>query len=203
MKKLYVVILIISLLSVISFTIFTSADKTLLNKEDAIKVGEEKYLEFLWMIDGAFNDERYEYSFVVNDKSLNDNKKIFTCNYPKNNKRTCFANNFENAFHNLFVNKISYEDVYSDKVSFSWYAKKDNEFEFTNMNTCNAYRMGKVHNLQVISIDKRKLFFRVTFKDDRNNRVFDKMFVLSYEDNDWKISKAYYHDPCYMDYNIE
>ena len=203
MKKLYVGILIIMLLSALSFTILTSADKSLLSKDEALIVGEEKYLTFLWMVDGAFNDKRYEYSFMVNGKELGDDKKIFTCDYPKNNKKTCLSKNFESSFHKVFASNVTYDDVYSDKVSFSWYEKKDNEYKFTNMNSCNAYRMGKEHNLNVISIAKRKLFFRVTFKDDRNNRVFDKMFILNYEDNDWKVSKAYYHDPCYMDYNIE
>lgn len=203
MKKQYILILITLLILVISFTIFIDADKALLNRNDAIKIGEEKYLEFLWMVDGAFNDSRFEYSFLVNDRKLEDDKKIFTCNYSKNNMKTCIAKNFESSFHDLFASNITFDNVYSDKVSFSWYEKKNNEYKFTNMNTCNVYRMGKEHKLQLISIGKNELSFRITFTNERNNRVFEKLFILNYEDDKWKVSKAYYHDPCYMDYNIE
>ena len=57
MKKIFIPSIILILLGIIMFVIFTKADNIILSKEEALKIGEEKYLKFLWMVDGVFNTD--------------------------------------------------------------------------------------------------------------------------------------------------
>ena len=186
------VLTIVMIICLVYFMIIPSIEKN-----NALIVGEEKYLEFLWMIDGAFNDSRYSESFTVNGKKLDDEKKIFQCDYDKN-MSTCKGENFEEAFNNLFDNGIMIDSVYGDKISFEWYVKKDDGYYFTNINTCNVSRMDLNQKLEAVEINDNELKFRVTLDD-----INVKSFELVKRDNIWKVSKAYYHDLCHMDYSIE
>ncbi len=194
-KSLWIVICLILLICVL-FVKYIPYVK----ENNVLKIGEEKYLEFLWIVDGAFNDDRYNETFKVNGNSL-DNDKLFKCIYSKNSN-TCKGENFEEAFSNLFKMGFSYDDVYGDKVSFEWYEKIDDYYYFTNINSCNSGRMSIEHNLVIKKIESNRLTYQVTFNDDKSKRIYDKLFVLEKEKDKWKVSKAYYHDPCYMDYNI-
>ena len=198
------------LLVVILFLAFHKSDEQKLVelREDALSIGEKKYLAFLWMIDGAFNDERYKDSIFVNDKTISDEEKVFTCKYE--DKDTCVGSNFENAFRKVFSNTLSYKDVYGDGLAFNWYEKLDNKYYFSNSNsgTCNISRMSNKQKLEVVEATKYKITYKITYTETidkgiyKGSHEYTKDFVLVYEDDDWKVSKAYYHDPCYVDYNI-
>lgn len=200
MKKLWIFLGIIIVLSIISFFIFTDAKGLMMSNNEALRIGEEKYLEFLWMVDGAFNDSRYKESFIINGKETNYNKD-FTCTYSKGNNKTCFSDNFEESFKNLFVSSIKYDDVYSDGVSFAWYEKTSNGYKFTNMNTCNVKRMSKEQKVKVIGVKNDELSFEIEYEKNESY-ILHKLFVLKFEDGKWKVSNAYYHDLCHMDYEI-
>ncbi len=205
MKKLIVIILIVVILFLfrkISFSYPNLTDK------EALRIGEEKYMAFLWMVDGAFNDERYEYSYTINDKEISYNGS-FSCEYLKN-KETCIGKNFEDNFKNLFASNITYDQVYGDLLTFSWYQKKDDSYYFTNMRNCNVERMNKKHYINLFQREENKLIYHTSFTDeisfvssDIHTKKYEREFVLVLEDNEWKISKAFYHDLCVMNYNIE
>ena len=57
---------------------------------------------------------------------------------------------------------------------------------------------GEVDNKK---IGKYKITYTVSFKN--GNREYLKPFILIYENGVWKISSAYYHDICELDYYIE
>ena len=67
--------------------------------------------------------------------------------------------------------------------------------------------MGRLHHLKIESIERNKIVYQVSFEDESIGKVigrtYEKTFVLVNENRTWKISKAYYHDSCHMDYNIE
>lgn len=179
-----------------------------LNEKDALSLGENKYLEFLWMIDGAFNYERYnQEEFMVNDKVL-ENKPNFSCTYDET-KKTCKATHFEENFHKIFANNIKMNNVYGDGVAIKWYLKDNNGYQFINSNNCQTVRMNNKHTLKVNSIAKDKIVYQVSFDDEvksgtyQGKHHYDKEFVLVYQDRTWKVSEAYYHDPCYAEYLIK
>lgn len=202
MKKILLFILCIIVLATFSYVIFVNAGKELLTNDEALALGEEKYLEFLWMVDGAFNDSRFDKSFIVNNKNYNK-EYDFSCTYSKKNKNSCVSKNFTSAFDNIFVSSIKYDDVYSDGISFSWYKKEKDNFIFTNINTCNVKRMSVNHFLSVKKIEKNRITYEVSFFD-KEDGLYEthKAFILEYDSDKWKIAKAYYHDLCYMDYYI-
>jgi hypothetical protein len=185
MKKQGLLIIVLMFLSVIMFLLFTKAA----NNDDLLKLCEEKYLNFLWMVDGAFNKAE----FVVNNKKLNSKDKVFTCKYQNNE---CIGNNFESEFKKLFARNITYEKVYSDGISYSWINYKNGKYYFNNINTCNVNRMSLNQKLDVTKIEDKKIVYEITI----DNRKRD--FVLIYEEDDWKINTAFYHDLCGMKYFI-
>lgn len=204
MKKTLLFIGILIFLSCISYIIFVEAIP-FLDYDEALLVGEEKYLEFLWLVDGAFDTK--EQPYIVNGKELKEENKTFKCIY-KNNKKSCIAKNFKETFDNLFSHTISYEKVYSDGVSFSRMNKKEDDYIFTVINTCNISEMPKIQTLEVINIERGKVEYRISFEENMKSgnksltRNYNKKFVLVYENKLWKISKAYYHDYCDLDYYI-
>lgn len=184
-------------------------DNRNINKEiDELSIGEQKYLEFLWMVDGAFNYERYnKEEFFVNDKKL-ERKPSFLCNYDKDMK-TCEGVNFEDNFHKLFASNVKLDIVYGDGVSIRWYEKLEDKYLFTNTNGCDAGRMNTKQKITVENTANNKITYKVIYDEELKSGIykgqhhFDKKFVLVYENDDWKVSEAYYHNPCYMDYDIK
>ena len=203
MKREGILILVVMYLSILFFMIFTKAGNSNLSYDEALKIGEEKYLKFLWMVDGAFNEERIGGEFIVNGKTLNKDKKIFTCKYSKKDNKTCVGNNFQEEFNNLFASNIKYDHVYSDKMTFYWYKYKDGKYYFTNPNNCNIKRMSLEQKITVQEILDNKVIYNIVYENDDYNRMNDLDFVLVNEENDWKISEAYYYDLCEMYYHIE
>lgn len=203
MKKERILILVVICLSIIFFVVFTKAGNSNLSYDEALKIGEEKYLKFLWMVDGAFNEKRIDGEFKVNGKTLDKDKKIFTCNYLKKEKNTCVGNNFQEEFNNLFASNIKYDSVYSDKMTFTWYKYKDGKYYFTNPNNCNIKRMSIEQKITVHEILDNKITYSVAYENDDYNRINYYYFTLINEENDWKISEAHYYDLCEMDYHIE
>ena len=210
-KKVIIIIIIVIAILILCILVFSKKeDKTgiIFEQDDALSLGEKKYLSFLWMVDGAFNNQRYNEEFVVNGKKIKDVNKKFTCTYEEDSKM-CIGNNFEGEFKNLFASKINYNKVYGDGQSFYWYQKIDDTYQFTNMNTCNIGRMSVDQKIEVKEEEKDKISYIVTFNDSissgiyKGDRSYTRNFVLIKEDGDWKVSEAYYHDPCYMDYYIE
>ena len=177
------------------------------DNKDAISIGEMRYLEFLWMVDGAFNYERYDNKdFTINGKKL-EKKPDFRCIYDKNMK-TCQATNFENSFNKVFASNIDMNKVYGDGAVIKWYEKNDNGYTFSNINNCDAMRMNLNQQLKVVETTKTKNTYQVTYDEEltsgpyKGKYHYEKEFVLVKENGDWKVSKAYFHDPCYMEYNI-
>ena len=197
-QKLLTIVAII-LMIVIGIYVYDIISNPLLSKEEAKKIGEERYLAFLWMVDGAFNYERYNQIFQVNGKS--EVNSTFICEYQDNSQ--CIGKNFVSSFDDVFSNSIHYDKVYGDGISFNWYEEKDNVFTFNNSINCYTKRMGTNHTLEPLIIRRDKITYRVTFQDEDNERIFEKNFILKHENHEWKVISAYYHDPCYMDYNIE
>ena len=173
-----------------------------------LTTGINKYLEFLWMVDGAFNKSRFNnQDFEVNGQKLSGNPS-FTCLY-QDNKNSCISTNFEENFHKLFANNIKMDLVYGDGVALRWYKKTDDGYIFTNSNNCNIGRMNTKQSLILKEKNTNELKFRVYYEEKiadgifKGDHVFDEEFVLVKQDNQWKVSKAYYHDPCYMEYIIK
>ena len=176
------------------------------NKE--LSIGIEKYLEFLWMVDGAFNYQRYDKKeFVVNGKKL-EGKKNFSCDYRDNDNTMCYGNNFEKSFKNLFADNIDINNVYSDGVAIFWYQKINDEYTFTNFNNCETDRMSINQKIVLEEKNDNELKYKVFYSEEnetgpyKGTHDFNKEFVLVKQDNTWKVSKAYYRNPCYMEYYI-
>ena len=180
------------------FTMFTNAN--CLNESEALVIGVEKYLEFLWMVDGAFNDSKYNDEFVVNGKKLDSDNKKFTCTY-KNRKNNCIGNDFENEFKRVFASNITYSKVYGDGVLYTWFKYENGKYIFNYLNNCNTERMDINQIIKVSEITNNKIIYKVGSKEDNFKKT--KAFVLIKENDDWKVSKAYYRDICEMGYNIE
>lgn len=197
-KKILLILLLINL-SIMSFLGFSKALEIELDEEDALVIGEEKYLEFLWMVDGAFNDERLGNSYLVNNKSLSDTQKLFTCIYQNKKKNTCVGKNFPDTFNNLFSKKITYNDVYGDGAFYTWYKYEKGEHLFTILDECNVGRMDLNQKIELEKINHNEIIYRVS---SLSNLDKNKTFILVKEDGMWKISKAYYQDLCEMHYNI-
>lgn len=178
------------------FTMFTSAD--CLSESEALAIGVEKYLEFLWMVDGAFNNSKDNNEFIVNDKKLDNDNKKFTCTY-KNN--SCIGNNFENEFKRIFASNISYNKVYGDGILYTWIKHENGEYRFSNLKNCDTYRMDTNRIMKVTEITSNRLVFKVSGKYDKRDKF--REFALIKENDDWKVTAAYYHDLCDIDYNIE
>ena len=202
MKKTIVLIIILIITSILLFVIFTRADDQKLTESEALEIGEEKYLEFLWMVDGAFNSERFVGEFNVNGKVLSDTNKKFTCTYKNKKDNSCIGNNFPMEFKRIFSSDISYNEVYGDGSFDTWFKYEKGKYIFTNMNNCSTNRMKLNQSISVQNIDKDKLTFNVSSNDVGNENSLIRMFVLIKENDDWKISRVYYHDVCEMDYYI-
>ncbi len=179
-----------------------------INQVDDLAIGETKYLEFLWMIDGAFNNERYNNEdFSVNGKTL-EKKPNFYCTYDEN-KKTCTATNFEENYHKLFASNLKMDSVYGDGVAIKWYDKIDGVYTFTNVNSCDAGRMSTKQKMSVVSSTENRMVYKVTYEENLKSGIYqglheyDKEFVLIKENDTWKVSEAYYHNPCYMEYTIK
>ena len=141
------------------------------------------------------NNKRFNGDFTVNKKKL-DNYS-FICSY-KNKKDSCISNNFEEAFNKLFAKRIRPQDVYGDGITFSWYTKVKDGYEFNNTSNCSTKRMSLNQSISVKKIYENKIEYLVHFEDS----TIDKLFVLEKENGEWKVSQAYYHDLCKLDYNI-
>lgn len=178
----------------------------LLTEEEALDVGVNKYLAFLWIVDGIFNTDD-NFTYVVNGKELTDENKIISCRNDITKDKKCIIDDFETSFKNLFAHNIDYQKVTGDDMSSISVSIKDNQYTFKNISLCNEYHMGRLHHLKIESIERNKIVYQVSFEDESIGKVigrtYEKTFVLVNENRTWKISKAYYHDSCHMDYNIE
>ena len=202
MKKQGILILSILFICILLFILFTKADNNSLSKEKALEIGEDKYLKFLWMVDGAFNDKRMNGEYIVNGKKLDKNNITFTCNYSKNNNETCVGSNFIEEFNNLFKEELKYEDVYGDKLTYTWIKYEKDKYYFTNPKNCSVNRMNLEQKLSVKEITNDKIVYNISYQGSYNH-INNYNFILIKEDNDWKIDEAYYIDLCEMEYHIE
>ena len=193
MRSKIVILLIVFLIIVSIFLL------SFFHHDNPLMIGEEKYLEFLWMVDGAFNNERYQESFKVNGREISKESKSFYCAY-KDNNNTCLGYNFEKSFANLFASNITYDMVYSDEKTFSWYKMIDNNYYFTNLTSCSIDRMSLNQTMKVMDVTNKKMTYVISYHEGINE--YERKFVLIKEDRKWKISEAYYHDLCHMDYYI-
>ena len=184
------------------FVVFTNANKITLTDDEILKIGEEKYLEFLWMVDGAFNSDKLKEDFVVNGKSLPKENRVFTCEYKKKSNE-CIGNNFEKEFNKLFASNIYYEDVYSDGIMYKWHIYEDGKHVFNVIDSCSVNRMGLDHKLSVNNVKDNEITYNVSFKNNNTDKEINKTFVLIFENNEWKVSKAYYYDLCEIKYYIK
>ena len=214
-KIKFIIIILIGIILFVLLFLFLSKnnlkneEKTFtLQEDDSLSIGVGKYLEFLWMVDGAFNDSRYNEKIKVNNEVLNNKNITFVCNY-SSDKEKCKAENFEKSFADLFASNITYNDVYGDGLTFNWYEKRKDGYYFKNMNSCNIERMSTNQTLELVDETKDKLTYKVDYVDNVKGGTYNGVhkitrdFVLIKEKDSWKVSKAYYHDPCYMDYYIE
>ena len=201
LKRIMKVLIILFVLIIISLVVYLLLNPKL-TMEEALKLGEEKYGAFLWMVDGAFNDERYDEIFLINGNEYKHND--FICQY-QDDKSRCKSTNFEESFEKLFLNGIRYNTVYGDGLSYNWYSEHDGIYTFNNNNSCNYGRMGLKQTIEPLLIERNKITYKVSFQDDEKNnlRKVEKVFVLKRENRKWKVAYAYYHDPCFMDYNIK
>ena len=185
MKRQWLLILIVLCMCVTLFTIFTKADNNY-NEKEILSIGEEKYLKFLWIVDGAFNETRMDGEYTVNGKKLNDLDKIFKCNYPKKNKETCVGENFQEEFDKIFSNSIRYDDVYGDKLTYNWFKYENGKYYFTNPNNCRINRMNLGQKISIKEVNDDKIVYNITYESNYNH-VNNSDFVLIKENNNWKI----------------
>jgi len=202
MKKILMLLLSTIFISIVMSVIFIKASDKVLSFDEAMEIGEEKYLQFLWMVDGAFNNNRLKEEFIVNERKMEEEDKIFTCKYKESKSLECVGNNFESEFEKLFSHNIKYEKVYSDEAIYSWISFKDGKYFFNNLNSCSINRMGNEHKLKVVEIMSDKIVYEVSFLNRRNNILNKRDFVLILENGKWKISSAFYYDLCGMWYTI-
>lgn len=198
MKRIFIPLLVIVSLSVVSYV---KPNKALSNSE-ALALGTDKYLKFLWIIDGAFNNERFNEEFLVNNKKIKEEDKIFTCKRQNTKSKECIGHNFETEFEKLFSKNIGYEKVYTDSAIYSWISYKDDKYVFKNLDNCSIDRMGINHNIEVIDIKRDKIIYRVSFENRRSHLINKRKFELVKENNEWKINEAFYYDLCGMRYAI-
>ena len=198
MRRVFIPVVFLICLSIVAFVIFTKANNENITSDISLKIGEEKYLQFLWMVDGAYNSERLKEDFIVNNKSLSNEEKVFTCKYNSFKDKECIGNNFESEFKKLFSKNITYEKVYSDGVLYSWVLIKNGKYVFNNVNTCNINRMGINHTLKLSTFNNHKMVYQVEFLNTLTNQLIKRDFILVLEDNEWKISNAFYYDLCGM-----
>ena len=201
MRNVLLLISILIFTSIIMFIVFTKADYKKLDNSEALKIGEEKYLEFLWMVDGAFNNERMNGEFIVNGKRLEKDSIKFTCVYKNKKDNTCIGNNFEESFQSLFSSNITYNQVYGDDSGNVWFKYDKGKYKFTNTNYCSVNRMNLKQNIKLHKINQNELEYYVSYKDS-NNGLRERTFSLIKENDIWKISKAYYEDLCEIKYRI-
>ena len=202
MKKVFIPIIFLISLAIILFVVFTNAEANRLSNIEALEIGEEKYLEFLWMVDGAFNSEREKGDFNVNNKTLSNDKKVFLCKYEIKKSKECVGYNFKEEFNNLFSNNLNYDDVYSDGLMYSWYRYHNGKYLFKNLDNCSINRMSLNQNIEVKDISSNELVYKVTFKNNQTDNIKEKDFVLVLEDGKWKVKTAFYHDMCGVKYYI-
>ncbi len=107
MKKVIIPVIFVIVLSIV-FLIYKNIS---LNnyRAKALDIGINKYLEFLWIVDGAFNKDNEDY--LVNGISLSNDNKLFKCTYNNKKSNECLGDNFEEAFNNLFASNISNNNV--------------------------------------------------------------------------------------------
>lgn len=199
MKRVFIPILFLIGLSVFSIV---KPNPEVLEYNEALQIGVDKYLKFLWMIDGAFNNERFKEEFTVNGNKMLDKDKVFTCTYKNKKSKECVGNNFESEFKKLFSKSISYERVYSDQTIYSWISIKNGKYVFKNLDNCHVDRMGISHQIEVVSIKSNEIVYDVLFENKQAKQTNKKDFKLILEDGNWKISSAFYYDLCGMHYII-
>lgn len=200
MRKFLVLIISLILLMVVG-VLLLFFNKPLLTYNEALTLGEEKYLTFLWFIDGAFNEKNQYY---VNDKSFTKEQYPFICEYTKV-KNKCYIKDFNTLFKKSFASNITYEKVYNDGISNSFYQLNNQDFVFNSKIICGSNNKIFKHHLIVEKIDNNKIEYLISYDNDEilKNHNYVKEFILVKEKGQWKISKAYYRDRCRMDYNIE
>ncbi len=211
-KMIYIILALIFV--IVLFVYLFTGDKPVistglrsLSDEEALSIGTEKYLDFLWMVDSAFNDSRYEGRIKVNNQEIDETKTLFSCKYDKD-KEWCKGENFEEAFRNVFASDITYNDVYGDGLAVYWYEKRGDGYFFQNSIGCNIKRMSLDQTLELTKKERNQLTFKVSYVDNITAGAFEgehqkiRDFVLIKEDGEWKVSKAYYHDLCFQDYPI-
>ena len=199
MKKIGILVIGLVFFVIILFVIFTKADAVMSN-EEALGLGEEYYLKFLWMVDGAFNSDKEEYT--VNGKIIKEKDKVFSCKI-KNKDNKCTANNFEKEFNKTFASNINYDNVYSDGKIYTRYTYKDGKYIFNNVNNCSIDSMPVNQEIKVKDITRDNLVFKITMKDTNSIKEKYYTFSLILEKDGWRINKAYYRDLCGLDYYIE
>lgn len=201
MRNVLMLISTLIFISILMFIVFTKADYTKLDSVEALEIGEAKYLEFLWMVDGAFNSAKMEGEFTVNGKKLDHDNIKFTCIYKNKKDNTCVGNNFEESFRDLFASRITYNQVYGDDSGNTWYKYEKGKYLFTNINSCNINRMNLNQKIRLHEINKNELVFYVSYEDN-NHQNKERTFILVKENNLWKIDKAHYEDLCEIKYRI-
>ncbi len=173
---------------------------------DEVKIGIAKYQEFLWMIDGAFYNTKNDNAYEINGNK-SDNLS-FKCEYRGTNDK-CYGINFEENYNNVFSEKVSINRVYGDGVSLRWYEKRDGEYIFRPPKNCDVGHMSTKQSLILKEKTSTQLTFIVYYdeivKDGpfAGEHKYEKEFVLIREKGKWKVKKAYYHNPCYVEYNVE
>ena len=189
--KLLIIIGIVLIIAIIIFIVVRNNNERkklyVIDANDELSIGEKRYLEFLWMVDGAFNYQRYNNEdFYINDRKLEKNPD-FTCKYD-DEKKTCVGSKFEENYKKIFASGVKMEGVYGDGLAIRWYEQNADGYKFTNVNTCGVGgRMSTKQKLSVVEANKDKMVYKVTFD----------------EKGEWKVSEAYYHDPCHMEYLIK
>lgn len=199
MRKVFIPAIILLFLTIIMFVVFTKASETPLTKDQAIIIGEEKYLQFLWMVDGAFNNQE---EFIVNNKKIPEENKVFHCKYKNKSSKECVGENFEEEFSKLFSHDIKYDNVYSDDIMYNWHRFENGDHIFSMIDSCNVNRMPINHKLELVNISSNKLEFKVSFINRQTEIVNNRDFILVLEDGIWKINTAFYYDNCENKYYI-
>ncbi len=194
MKKVIVPLLFLIILLLALMFIY----RNVVDKAKALDIGEEKYLEFLWIVDGAFSNSEY----TVNNKTLTNDKKIFKCLDKNNKTNECIGNNFEKEFYKLFSENIKYDNVYSDGLIYKWYRYDNGKYYFKYFDNCDKNHMNPNHQLELVSISNDILKYQVSFLNNQTKRIIKRDFVLVLEDNNWKIKNAFYYDTCDIKYYI-
>lgn len=164
-------------------------EKNILDKKDALILGENKYSNFLFFTTGR--------EILINDYLISSdfNGKV-NCDYYSDDSIDgyyCYYDNLDDVFNKLFYKEIDKKSIFTYNVSGEGISLKDNNY-VDYFDDRNYYSMENV-KLTVKSIRENYIEYNASY-DLFNNELGlvekneNDIFSIIKEDNTWKIKEG-------------